>query len=114
MLDGFVLDTYMQVISKPKRRQCNHKQTTKNINVLTKTNHLTGDQHKDHILKGQRIIQHSSQPDVFYFFPHRTFLKTILASRTLAHLVLPRNTSQRFAKPKEPILPSHQRQFCVY
>jgi hypothetical protein len=32
--------TYMLVISKPKRRQCNNKQTTKNINELTKTNHF--------------------------------------------------------------------------
>jgi hypothetical protein len=44
---------------------------------------LTGDQkHTDHIATGQRVCRHSSRPDVFYFFPHRTFLKTILASRT--------------------------------
>ncbi len=44
---------------------------------------MTGDQkHTDHIATGQRVSQHSSRPDVFYFFPHRTFLKTILASRT--------------------------------
>jgi hypothetical protein len=44
---------------------------------------LTGDQkHTDHILTGQRVSRHSSRPDVFYFFPHRTFLKTILANRT--------------------------------
>ncbi len=40
---------------------------------------MTGDQkHTDHIATGQRV----SRPDVFYFFSHRTFLKTILASRT--------------------------------
>jgi len=44
---------------------------------------LTGDQkHTDHIATGQRVSRHSSRPDVFYFFPRRTFLKTILANRT--------------------------------
>jgi len=43
---------------------------------------LTGDQHNEHIQTGQRVIRHTSRPDVFYFFSHRTFLKTILASRT--------------------------------
>ena len=44
---------------------------------------MIGDQkHTDHIVTGQRVSRHSSRPDVFYFFPHRTFLKTILASRT--------------------------------
>jgi len=46
---------------------------------------LTGDQHTDHIATGQRV----SRPDVFYFFSHRTFLKAILASPQVAHLVLP-------------------------
>jgi len=45
---------------------------------------LTGDQkHTDHIETGQRVIRHSSRPNVFLFFfaaPH--FLKTILGSRT--------------------------------
>ncbi len=36
------------------------------------------EKHKDIILTGQR----ESLPDVFYFSPNRTFLKTILASRT--------------------------------
>jgi hypothetical protein len=57
---------------------------------------LTGDQHKDNILTGQR----ESRPDVFYFFPNRTFLKTILASGTFGFA---RYTGQRFAKPKEPL-----------
>ena len=44
---------------------------------------MTGDQkHTDHIATRQRVIRHSSRPEVFYFFSHRTFLKTILASRT--------------------------------
>jgi len=44
---------------------------------------LTGDQKQtDHIATGQRVIRHSSRHDVFYFFSHRTFLKTILANRT--------------------------------
>jgi hypothetical protein len=65
---------------------------------------LTGDQkHTDHITTGQRVIRHSSRPDVFYFFSHRTFLKTILASRTSGTFGFARHTSQRFAKPKEPL-----------
>ena len=44
---------------------------------------MTGDQkHTDHIATGQRVSRHSSRPNVFYFFSHRTFLKTILANRT--------------------------------
>jgi predicted transcriptional regulator of viral defense system len=44
---------------------------------------LTGDQiHTDHITTGQHVSRHSCRPNVFYFFPHRTFLKTILANRT--------------------------------
>jgi type I restriction enzyme M protein len=39
---------------------------------------------------------------VFYFSPHRTFLKTILAQRTNGTFGFARHTSQRFAKPKEP------------
>jgi len=45
-------------------------------------------QKENEILTRQKN-RHSSRPDVFYFFTHRTFLKTILASRTLAHLPLP-------------------------
>ena len=63
---------------------------------------MTGDQHIEHIQKGQRVSRHSSRPDVFYFFPHRTFLKTILASRTNGTFGFARHTSQPFAKPKEP------------
>jgi hypothetical protein len=55
--------------------------------------------HTDNILTGQP----ESRPNVFYFFPHRTFLKTILASRTSGTFGFARHTSQRFAKPKEPL-----------
>jgi hypothetical protein len=57
------------------------------------------EKHKDNILTGQR----ESRPDVFYFFPNRTFLKTILASRTSGTFGFARHTGQRFAKPKEPL-----------
>jgi hypothetical protein len=68
---------------------------------------LTGDQkHTDHISTRQRVSRHSSRPDVFYFFSHRTFLKTILASRTNGTFGFARHTSQRFAKPKEPFFPN--------
>jgi hypothetical protein len=44
---------------------------------------LTGDQiHTDYIALGQRVSRYSCRPDVFYFFPRYTFLKTILAGRT--------------------------------
>jgi hypothetical protein len=71
---------------------------------------LTGDQkHTAHIATGQRVSRHSSRPDVFYFFSYRTFLKTILASRTSGTFGFARHTSQRFAKPKEPLFsqPTH-------
>ena len=64
---------------------------------------MTGDQkHTDHIQTGQQLSRHSSRPDFFYFFPHRTFLKTILASRTNGTFGFARHTSRPFAKPKEP------------
>lgn len=44
---------------------------------------MTGAQkHTDHIATGQLVSRHSNRPYVFYFFPQRTFLKAILASRT--------------------------------
>jgi len=66
---------------------------------------LTGDQqHRNDITNGQRVSRHSLPTLCFLFFPHRTFLKTILASRipkafgsTLGFAQL---TSQSFAKPK--------------
>ena len=74
---------------------------------------MTGDQkHTDHIATGQRVSRHSSRPDVFYFFAHRTFLKTILASRTSGTFGFARHTSQRFAKPKEPLF--SQRTVNIY
>jgi len=65
---------------------------------------LTGDQrHTDHIAKGQRVSRHSCRPDVFYFFPHRTFLKTILAHRTNGTFGFATDTqTDTQAKPKEP------------
>jgi len=66
---------------------------------------LTGDQHIEHIQTGQRVSRHSSRPDVFYFFSHRTFLKTILASRTNGTFgFAPTHKADPSAKPKEPFL----------
>ena len=66
---------------------------------------MTGDQkHTDHISTRQRVSRHSSRPDVFYFFSHRTFLKTILASRTSGTFgFAPTHKADPSAKPKEPL-----------
>jgi hypothetical protein len=66
---------------------------------------LTGDKkHTDHIATGQRVSRNSSQPDVFYFFPHRIFFKTILASRTSGTFgFAPPHKANPSAKPKEPL-----------
>jgi len=65
---------------------------------------LTSDQiHTDHIATGQRVSRHSCRPNVFYFFCHRTFLKTILASRTNGTFgFAPTAQADTQAKPKEP------------
>ena len=61
---------------------------------------MTAEQkHTDHIQMGQRV----SRPDVFYFFSHRTFLKTILASRTNGTFAFaPAAQADPSAKAKEP------------
>ena len=61
---------------------------------------MTAEQkHTDHIQTGQRV----SRPDVFYFFSHRTFLKTILASRTNGTFAFaPAAQADPSAKAKEP------------
>ncbi len=66
---------------------------------------LIADQkHNDHIVTGQRVSRHSSRPDVFYFFFHRTFFKTILASRTSGTFgFAPTHEANASAKPKEPL-----------
>ena len=66
---------------------------------------MTGDQkHREHIATGQRLCRHSSRPDVFYFFSHRTFLKTILAHRTSGTFgFAPTHKAKPSAKPKEPL-----------
>ena len=44
---------------------------------------MTSEQkHTDHIETEQRVSRHSLPTLCFLFFSHRTFLKTILASRT--------------------------------
>jgi hypothetical protein len=65
---------------------------------------LTGNQHTDHIATGQHLNRHADQRYVFYFFPHRTFLKTILASRTSGTFgFAPTHKADPSAKPKEPL-----------
>lgn len=66
---------------------------------------MTGDhKHTDHIQTGQRLSQHSSRPDIFYFFSYRTFLKTILASRTSGTFgFASTHKADPSAKPKEPL-----------
>ncbi len=66
---------------------------------------MTGDQkHTDHIATGQRVNRHSSRPECFLFFFHRTFLKTILASRTSGTFgFAPTHKATPSAKPKEPL-----------
>jgi hypothetical protein len=54
----------------------------------------------------------TANASVFLFFPTAHFLKTILASRTNGTFGFARNTSQPFAKPKEPFFanaPTEQR-----
>ena len=65
---------------------------------------MTGDQkHTDLIATGQRVSRHSIRPDVFYFFSLRTFLKTILASRTNGTFAFaPTHKADPSAKAKEP------------
>jgi hypothetical protein len=66
---------------------------------------LTGDQkHTDDITNGQHLNRHADQPYVFYFFSLRTFLKTILASRTSGTFgFAPTHKANPSAKPKEPL-----------
>ncbi len=66
---------------------------------------MTSDQHIEHIQTGQRVNRHSIRPNVFYFFTHRTFLKTILPSRTSGTFgFAPTHKADPSAKPKEPLL----------
>ena len=68
---------------------------------------MTIDQHIDHIATGQLSL-HSSRPSVFYFFFHRTFLKTILASRTNGTFTFaPTAQGNPSAKAKEPFFSQH-------
>lgn len=66
---------------------------------------MTGDQkHTDHNTTEKRVFRHSIQPNVFYFFPDRTFLKTILAHRTSGTFgFAPTHKATPSAKPKEPL-----------
>ena len=70
---------------------------------------MTGDQrHRNHIATEQRVSRHSSVPDVFYFFSHHTFLKTILTIRTNGTFAFaPKHKSHPFGKSKRAIF-SHR------
>ena len=64
---------------------------------------MTGDQHTDHILKGQRVSRHSLPTLLYFLFsPPHIFFNSILASRTNGTFGFARHTSRPFAKPKEP------------
>jgi len=71
---------------------------------------LTGDQgHRNDITNGQRVSRHSLPTLCFLFFPLRTFLKTILASRTNGTFgFAPTAQADTQAKPKEPFLANPQ------
>ncbi len=65
---------------------------------------MTSEKHTEYITKEQRVSQHSSRPDVFYFFSSPHFSKTILASRTSGTLgFAPTPKANPSAKPKEPL-----------
>jgi len=65
---------------------------------------LTSDQqHRNDITIGQRVSRHSLTTLCFLFFSHRTFLKTIFASRTNGTFgFAPTAQADTQAKPKEP------------
>jgi hypothetical protein len=66
---------------------------------------LTGDQrHKNDTKNGQRVSRHSLPTLCFLFFSHRTFFKTILASRTSGTFgFAPTHEANPWTKPKEPL-----------
>lgn len=66
---------------------------------------MTGEQkHTDHIETGQRVSRHLLPTLCFLFFFHRTFLKTILASRTSGTFGFAQtHKADPSAKPKEPL-----------
>jgi len=67
--------------------------------------------HIEHIQTGQRVSRHSCRSDVFYFFSHRTFLKTILTSRTSGTFgFAPTHKTAPSAKPKEPLFANARNQ----
>ncbi len=70
------------------------------------TEHVLSDRLKFMAITGQTAFtmrRHSSRPNVFFIFFHRTFLKTIFPAAQMAHLLLPRPTSQPFGKSKRAI-----------
>ncbi len=85
-MDRKVLRKPPQVICKTVGCKC--KKTTDTANEqVTKTKKktiLTGDKrYRNEIIEGEHLNRHADRPYVFYFFSHRTFLKTILATHTL-------------------------------
>ncbi len=69
---------------------------------------MTGDQkHIDHIATGQRVSRHSCRTAGLYFFPHRTFLKIILDSRTSVTFGFTPTQSRPFGKTKRASFCQH-------
>jgi hypothetical protein len=92
---------YLLVIANG-RTTVQQRQTDQNLNIKKRQIILTSDQkHTDHFATRQLISRHSSLPNVFYFFSHRTFLKTILASRT--------SGTFEFAQHTKPTLRQNQK-----
>lgn len=59
---------------------------------------------KENEILTRQESRHTSQPYVFYFFSHRTFFKTILASRTNGTFAFaPTHKANPSAKSKEPL-----------
>lgn len=75
---------------------------------------MTGDQHIEHILKGQQSNRHADQPNVFYFFPTAQNILKFFTSRTSGTFGFARHTSQRFAKPKEPLFSQRTNDYLLF
>jgi hypothetical protein len=74
---------------------------------------LTGDQHTDHISKGQRVSR-DSLPTLLYFlfFPTALFFNSIFASRTFGTFGFARHKKPTLRKTKRAKSPTAQGTEC--
>ena len=93
------------MVGRPFQRQT----TDLKLNIKQGQTILTGDQrNRNDITNGQQVSRHSLPTLCFLFFFHRTFLKTILASRTSGTFgFAPTRNASPSAKPKEPLFSQH-------